>query len=239
MPTPYHDSYVKVQSDLLYIVSILILNVFQYGYEWEVHVYTCQVYSKWNSKLIFFGHPSILCHIFLPHIYQTVETRFGVTIQYDGQFSARITVSPELYWNNTCGLCGTLDDNRSNDFTTSDGIVVSGHKSIKKENLSTIIFSSKILLLKFIMTFTCRTMMKPTGFCHNKFRLINDLSQLCDCVNSVRKIFIPCGRAQTVSRATNNFPFNFSLMHDVTETVPNTCFCLPRFRTWTPLETAG
>ena len=33
MPTPYHDSYVKVQADLLYIVSILFLNVFQYGYE--------------------------------------------------------------------------------------------------------------------------------------------------------------------------------------------------------------
>lgn len=50
----------------------------------------------------------------------TLETAFGVTIQFSGGSLAYIQVSQE-FWNNTCGLCGNFDGVRSNEYTTSDG----------------------------------------------------------------------------------------------------------------------
>ena len=58
--------------------------------------------------------------------FQTIETNFGVTIGYSGGSRALIEISPD-YWNNTCGLCGTFDDDQSNDFRTSNGSVVSSY----------------------------------------------------------------------------------------------------------------
>lgn len=57
---------------------------------------------------------------------QILETSFGLAVRYDGVHSAEIELSKELYWNMTCGLCGTLDGNAENDFTYPDGDLVSG-----------------------------------------------------------------------------------------------------------------
>ncbi|XP_071498841.1 IgGFc-binding protein-like, partial [Diadema antillarum] len=54
--------------------------------------------------------------------YATIETSFGLSVRYDGGSTATIEVSYE-YWNATCGLCGTFDDDRSNDFRLRDGSV--------------------------------------------------------------------------------------------------------------------
>lgn len=55
---------------------------------------------------------------------QTIETYFGVSMGYNGRSRVLIEV-PTDYWNNTCGLCGTFDDIRLNDFWTREGSVVS------------------------------------------------------------------------------------------------------------------
>ena len=55
---------------------------------------------------------------------QRLSTDFGLTVVWDSKQSAQITISPD-YWNNTCGLCGTYDDDPNNDFLTPDGIMVS------------------------------------------------------------------------------------------------------------------
>eukprot|EP00057_Strongylocentrotus_purpuratus_P030111 XP_780739.3 PREDICTED: zonadhesin-like [Strongylocentrotus purpuratus] len=52
--------------------------------------------------------------------YTTIQTYFGVSIRYDGEDTAHIQV-PFEYWNATCGLCGTFDDDRDNDFRLPDG----------------------------------------------------------------------------------------------------------------------
>lgn len=57
-------------------------------------------------------------------ILQTIQTYFGVSIRYDGEDTAHIQV-PFDYWNATCGLCGTFDDDRDNDFRLPDGTKVS------------------------------------------------------------------------------------------------------------------
>ena len=55
---------------------------------------------------------------------QFVQSSFGINIKWDGRNTAQIEI-PQLYYNKTCGLCGTLDDDASNDFMTSDGVLVS------------------------------------------------------------------------------------------------------------------
>ncbi len=55
---------------------------------------------------------------------QRLRSPFGLIVTWDGKRSAQIALSPN-YWNNTCGLCGTFDDNPSNDFLIPDGTVVS------------------------------------------------------------------------------------------------------------------
>ena len=55
---------------------------------------------------------------------QRLRSPFGLTVTWDGKRSAQIAISTD-YWNNTCGLCGTFDDNPANDFLTPNGMVVS------------------------------------------------------------------------------------------------------------------
>ncbi|XP_071498834.1 zonadhesin-like [Diadema antillarum] len=54
--------------------------------------------------------------------YATIQTSFGLSVRFDGANTATIEV-PYQYWNATCGLCGTFDDDRSNDFRLQDGSV--------------------------------------------------------------------------------------------------------------------
>ena len=58
---------------------------------------------------------------------QTIKTTFGVTIGYNGRNRVIIEISPD-YFNTTCGLCGTFDDDQSNDFMIPDGSIVSVHQ---------------------------------------------------------------------------------------------------------------
>ena len=55
---------------------------------------------------------------------QTIETNFGLKVRYDGSETANIEVSYD-YWNATCGLCGTFDDDKTNEFRLQDGSLVS------------------------------------------------------------------------------------------------------------------
>lgn len=61
-------------------------------------------------------------HVWTDFNYITLETTFGVRVQFNGGSSGRFQVPP-LYWNNTCGLCGTFDYDNTNEFTTSYGNV--------------------------------------------------------------------------------------------------------------------
>ena len=62
------------------------------------------------------------------HFTQTIETAFGLRVRYDGGDTAYIEV-PYTYWNNTCGLCGTFDDDRNNEYRLQDGSLVSSHET--------------------------------------------------------------------------------------------------------------
>uniref|UniRef100_A0ABM0N0P5 von Willebrand factor-like n=1 Tax=Saccoglossus kowalevskii TaxID=10224 RepID=A0ABM0N0P5_SACKO len=55
--------------------------------------------------------------------YVKLLTDFGLVVLWDTSESVVVYVS-HTYWNRTCGLCGTLDGNEANDFTTDQGIVV-------------------------------------------------------------------------------------------------------------------
>ena len=57
-------------------------------------------------------------------MFQILTTEFGLSVQWDGKNRANIKL-PYQYWNNTCGLCGTLNDDAGDDFTTPDGGLVS------------------------------------------------------------------------------------------------------------------
>ncbi|XP_041471228.1 zonadhesin-like [Lytechinus variegatus] len=59
-------------------------------------------------------------HAWADSRYLTLETEFGVRIQFSGGSLAEISVSYD-FWNNTCGLCGNFDGISTNEFTTSDG----------------------------------------------------------------------------------------------------------------------
>ena len=57
-----------------------------------------------------------------PH--QTLQTRFGLTLTYDGSHTIKVWISA-AYKENTCGLCGTFDDDKSNEFRLNNGSLVS------------------------------------------------------------------------------------------------------------------
>ncbi|XP_038059591.1 IgGFc-binding protein-like [Patiria miniata] len=52
-----------------------------------------------------------------------LTTNFQLIIQWDGSSTVKVEV-PYQYWNNTCGLCGTFDGDRLNDYRRSDGELV-------------------------------------------------------------------------------------------------------------------
>ena len=62
--------------------------------------------------------------LFSLHFFQKLVTDFGLVAIWNGESSVAVHV-PHTYLNSTCGLCGTLDGDKTNDFTTPDGILVS------------------------------------------------------------------------------------------------------------------
>ena len=56
--------------------------------------------------------------------FQLLTSDFGLVVRWNGANNAQVDI-PFTYWNKTCGLCGTFDDDPNNDFTTPDNIHVS------------------------------------------------------------------------------------------------------------------
>ena len=74
--------------------------------------------------IVFDYHTALFfIHYAFIHV-QTIETYFGVYIRFDGAHTTDIEV-PFEYWDGTCGLCGTFDDDKDNDFRLPDGSLVS------------------------------------------------------------------------------------------------------------------
>ncbi|XP_043935285.1 alpha-tectorin-like [Protopterus annectens] len=61
----------------------------------------------------------------------TVLTDFGVVASYDGYHYVTVSV-PLSYFNSTCGLCGTLTNDRSDDFLTSYGTLTHSDQEFAK-----------------------------------------------------------------------------------------------------------
>ncbi|KAG5852102.1 hypothetical protein ANANG_G00058860 [Anguilla anguilla] len=64
--------------------------------------------------------PSPLIFLSLAGQYVTMQTPFGLTVRWDGNHYAHISV-PSSYFDQMCGLCGDYDGNPNNDFTKPDG----------------------------------------------------------------------------------------------------------------------
>uniref|UniRef100_W5N613 Zonadhesin, like n=1 Tax=Lepisosteus oculatus TaxID=7918 RepID=W5N613_LEPOC len=64
--------------------------------------------------------PSPWMSLFLSGQYVTVSTPFGLTVRWDGNHYAHITV-PSSYYDQMCGLCGNYDNDAGNDFMLPDG----------------------------------------------------------------------------------------------------------------------
>ncbi|XP_062311020.1 IgGFc-binding protein-like, partial [Osmerus eperlanus] len=64
--------------------------------------------------------PSPLIFLSLAGQYVTMQTTFGLTVRWDGNHYAHISV-PSSYFDQMCGLCGDYDGNPNNDFTKPDG----------------------------------------------------------------------------------------------------------------------
>ena len=45
-------------------------------------------------------------------------------VRWNGANNVQVDI-PFTYWNRTCGLCGTFDDDPNNDFVTPDRLLVS------------------------------------------------------------------------------------------------------------------
>ncbi|KAJ8038778.1 IgGFc-binding protein [Holothuria leucospilota] len=69
-------------------------------------------YEDASGVSIFHGSPFI-----------TLVTDFGLTVLYDGVYTLKIEVEYQFY-DKVCGLCGTYNDDRSNDYQMRNGIVV-------------------------------------------------------------------------------------------------------------------
>ena len=54
---------------------------------------------------------------------QTLTTTFGLKLTYDGSDTLKVWISV-AYWNNTGGLCGTFDNDKTNEFRLKDGSLV-------------------------------------------------------------------------------------------------------------------
>lgn len=52
-------------------------------------------------------------------------TDFGLTVVWNGNSGAIITILKETFFGNTCGLCGTCNDVKRDEFTTNTGELVS------------------------------------------------------------------------------------------------------------------
>ena len=56
--------------------------------------------------------------------FQLLTSDFGLVVRWNGANNAQVDI-PFTYWNRTCGLCGTFDDDPNNDFVTPDKLLVS------------------------------------------------------------------------------------------------------------------
>ena len=57
-------------------------------------------------------------------VFQKLMTDFDLVVLWNTKSSVAVYV-PHTYWNSTCGLCGTLDGDKTNDFQTPEGTMVS------------------------------------------------------------------------------------------------------------------
>ena len=55
--------------------------------------------------------------------YVMYSTPFGLSIEFDGYYTVLIYLPPQ-YANNMTGLCGSNDNNATNDWTTANGTFV-------------------------------------------------------------------------------------------------------------------
>ncbi|KAM6960357.1 LOW QUALITY PROTEIN: zonadhesin, like [Tautogolabrus adspersus] len=77
-----------------------------------------------NGRRVALPHsPSPLMSLSLAGQYVTLQTTFGLTVRWDGNHYAQISV-PSSYYDQMCGLCGDYDGNPNNDFTKPDGVQV-------------------------------------------------------------------------------------------------------------------
>ena len=65
---------------------------------------------------------NICCHELSVHFQQSLETSF-LWVTYNGRETADVYLS-RSYWEKTCGLCGTFDGDKSNDFLMPNGELV-------------------------------------------------------------------------------------------------------------------
>ncbi|KAJ8031643.1 IgGFc-binding protein [Holothuria leucospilota] len=54
-----------------------------------------------------------------------LQTDFGLKVVWNNRQTAVITLKKSAYFNNTCGLCGTCNDTRHDEFLTRDGATIS------------------------------------------------------------------------------------------------------------------
>ena len=57
-------------------------------------------------------------------LFQILTTDFQLEIVWNKKTDVMVTV-PQAYWNRTCGLCGTFNGDKHDDFILPDGSLVS------------------------------------------------------------------------------------------------------------------
>ena len=106
----YHRAYFLNSVQRIY----LQFGCFLLSWKWEVvecklHIAQCLFYP--GTSVTSFLHS------------QYIATEF-LLASYDGQHTAGVSISYS-YWEKTCGLCGTFDGDKSNDFVLPNGELVS------------------------------------------------------------------------------------------------------------------
>ena len=96
--------------------------------DWEMFEMRVQIIKgcmeltlKRNSLLIPFGFDEYCLSCF---VLKTLTTSFHLEIRWDGWTGLTVRV-PGMYWNRTCGLCGSFDGDKENDYRLPDGSLVS------------------------------------------------------------------------------------------------------------------
>ncbi|XP_072266261.1 IgGFc-binding protein-like [Pyxicephalus adspersus] len=111
--------------------AMFLFSKFSLLKELRIEVYNHVISFRQNKVLVLNGVrtvPPVRPHEGI-NIYQKptriyLETDFGLSVSFDGNENAEITV-PNSYQNLLQGLCGNFDGRKSNDFTSPDGRLIS------------------------------------------------------------------------------------------------------------------